>query len=739
MTSTGKNLHFRYYIYIFLAVAIFVFITFGWILSGKISSINKQFNQSAASESTMEVQHALENVIEQINSLAQETVSWDEVHQQLADPTYYGYWKVQRASTRKMPAHIENIDLYDANRIILGNTQETLSQSNISQVHNHYLATNNTLYYIGIYPIPSRIDTSTVSGYLLVRSNIIQALHDTSQLVVTDLDSIKVSGEDSPIIQPADVMKHLQFRARINPLFDELIKTTKSTLTYGFIILLFFTIFLYYIAQSLISKPLSRLTNYIDQLKLGTSAKNNNLRFKVLEFEHLRESIDNYQRELSRINSNLDRKNDELWNLAHHDPLTGAANRRAYEDDWKSYISIADNKRFDFSYMLIDCDHFKAINDTYGHETGDKLIVKLVDILLKSLRDGDKLYRIGGDEFVTILWNTNAEAADKVAQRCLDNIRNTSFNSLGINEPVTISIGLATQTIDSEGSMKTLPRQADIAMYHAKKSGSRSIIHYDESMEVMLAPLVSNRIIDAVIKAATTHEGITLHYQPVVNIKTRKIDYYETLLRIQDKQGLISAGDIFPVAEKLSLEAEIDLAVLKSVEHDLKHRLIPGNTGVSINFSAALFSIPDLTKKLQPLAEHLTDYAIIFEVTEKTLISDLKTVSLKLEQLRKQGFQIALDDFGSGYSSIRYLANMPIDIVKFDISMTRQLAQEDKSRAIISGTAGVILRSGFKLVAEGIENTDLIDLVTNMGATHMQGYALGKPLPLNVILQQATG
>jgi len=699
MTRNSKNLHFRHYIYIFLAVAIFTFIASGWILTKKISNINQQFSQSATNEATMEVKLAMENSIAQINKLAQETIIWDEIHQQLANPAYYGYWKAQRASSRKLPSHIDNIDLYDANRVILGKTQDAISKTNISQVNNHYLITNNALYYIGIFPIPSRIDTNTVSGYLLIRSNIIQSLIETRQFVVTDISSIKVISDGKILIQPGNVMSHLQFNPIINPLFNELIKTTKSTLIYGFIIIVFFTIFLYYIAQFLVSKPLSKLTNYVEQLKLGTSIKHNKLLFKVYEFDQLKESIDNYQQELTKINFNLDKKNDELWNLAHLDSLTGAANRRAYEDDWKSYISIADNKRFDFSYMLIDCDHFKAINDTYGHETGDKLIATLVSILHKSLRDGDKLYRIGGDEFVTILWNTNTDLADKVAQRCLDNIRNHSFNSLGINEPVTISIGIATQTIDSTGTMKTLPRQADIAMYHAKKSGSRSIIHYDESMETSLAPLVSNRVIDAVIKAANTKEGIAIHYQPVVNVKTGKTDYYEALLRIRDKQGIISAGDIFPVAEKLSLEAEIDLAVLLSIEHDLKNKLIPEKTGVSINFSAALFSLPDLIQRLQPLTLYLSDYAIVFEVTEKTLISDLSMVSLKLDKLRQQGFQIALDDFGSGYSSIRYLANMPIDIVKFDISMTRQLAKEDKSRAIISGTAGVIIGSGFKLVA----------------------------------------
>ena len=190
---------------------------------------------------------------------------------------------------------------------------------------------------------------------------------------------------------------------------------------------------------------------------------------------------------------------------------------------------------------------------------------------------------------------------------------------------------------------------------------------------------------------------------------------------------MIGAGEIFPVAENLFLEAELDLAVLKKIEDDLKNKLIPSATGVSINFSAAVFSQPDLIQRLLPLKAYLADYAIIFEVTEKTLIADLNMVSMKLNELRHHGFEIALDDFGTGYSSIRYLANMPIDIVKFDISMTRQLTAEDRARAIISGTAEVILKAGFKLVAEGIENVELQNLVIDMGATHMQGYALGKP------------
>ncbi|TNF36183.1 MAG: bifunctional diguanylate cyclase/phosphodiesterase, partial [Gammaproteobacteria bacterium] len=366
----------------------------------------------------------------------------------------------------------------------------------------------------------------------------------------------------------------------------------------------------------------------------------------------------------------------------------------------------------------------------YGHDIGDKLIIAMANLLQNSLREGDKLYRIGGDEFITILWNTNAETAEKIAQRCQQSIRAYPFTELGIKETVAISIGIAHCDCNTSAHLDDLPRQADIAMYHAKRPGSRSIIHYDRSYEHDAAPLISNRIINAVLKAANSAEGLVIFYQPIVSSESSEIEYYEALLRIEDTQGIIGAGDIFPVAEKLSLEAELDLEIIRQIDRDLTNNVVPANTGVSINCSSALFSLPDLIQHVSCLCQHLPDYTIILEVTEKTLITNLSMVSMKLTELRELGFQIALDDFGSGYSSIRYLANMPVDIVKFDISMIRQLANADRSRSIISGTARVILDSGFKLVAEGIENEELRQLVIAMGATHLQGYALGRPMRL---------
>jgi diguanylate cyclase (GGDEF)-like protein len=736
MNFFPTSFHFRHYVYLFLGIALTIFIISGLFIYEKIKHINNSFIEDSVREASIEVNHALDSTLEQIAMIAGDITEWDEIHQQISTPAYYGYWKKQRANTKTLPVYISGFDIYNTDMNILGNTDDPDSLPHLTETTSHFILNDHSLYHISIFPVYSRVDSKIIIGYLMMRADIITALTSSGRLVITDQASIRIKPGHTGTLTKQSVLETLEFDARKNPLFEELLFATKSTFVYGFTLIVLFTILFYFIITRIVKQPLDTLTDYIENLKSSTPRKQKKISFGVYEFDKLKQTIDNYQQELERIHNNLDEKNEELWKLAHNDSLTSTSNRRAYEEDWNSYISIANYKRLDFSYMLIDCDHFKAINDTYGHDVGDKVIICLAKIFQDSLREGDKLYRIGGDEFVTILWNTDAETADKIAQRCVENIRSQNFDNIGIHEPVTISIGIATRTKDSTIGLEALPRQADLAMYHAKKAGSRSIIHYNPSLETDIAPLVSNRIIDAVIKAAQNSEGIILHYQPVVNALSGRIDYYEALLRIRDSQGIIGAGDIFPVAEKLSLEAELDLAVLKSVEQDLNAGLLPENTGVSINFSAALFSLPDLLPRLTSLTSYLSRQTLVFEVTEKTLITDINTVSRKLAQLRELGFKIALDDFGSGYSSIRYLANMPIDIVKFDISMTRQLLTEDKSRSIISGTAAVILGSGFKLVAEGIENIQLQDLVINMGATHLQGYAIGKPMPLNGILRQ---
>ncbi len=727
-----QQLRFKQYIYIFLALAVLVFLIIGANIYFKLDDLEAQYKNSSHKASEIEMLRAIENINQNIDKLAGSIIDWDEVYQQLGNPYYYGYWKQQRISKANLPGYINTIELYDSEKHILGgNNQNDMPGTLDDSVMVYYIIENNQLFQIHFYPIPSRSNPSKTDGYLGLKTNYIHALLSISRLMFTDVSSIKVNENQKNDFNESDILDHIKFKPAINPVVTELKNTSTRAFTYGFILILFFIFVLYILVQYIINRPLEKLTSYIEQLKLGRSILTPDLHLPIFELNNLKQSIDVYQQELEKVYSNLDLKNEELWELAHHDSLTGVANRRAHDEDWKSYLAIAQNKRFNLSYMLIDCDHFKAINDTYGHEVGDKLIIAMANLLQNSLREGDKLYRIGGDEFITILWNTTPDTAEIIAERCLKNIRAYPFKEIGINETVTISIGISHCGCDSSGQLDDLPRKADIAMYHAKKSGSRSIIHYDKAYEKDAAPLVSNRVIDAVLKAANTSQGLVLHYQPIVNSVSGKTEYYEVLLRIRDKFGLIGAGDIFSVAEKLSLEAELDIEIIKSIEQDFDNQVIPAGTGVSINFSSALLSLPNLTQHITPLCKHLKEHIIVLEVTEKTLITNISMVSMKLVELREMGFQIALDDFGSGYSSIRYLANMPVDIVKFDISMIRQLTKEDKSRSIITGTARVILESGFKLVAEGIETDELKQLVLEMGATHLQGFALGKPMPLS--------
>jgi diguanylate cyclase (GGDEF)-like protein len=566
-----------------------------------------------------------------------------------------------------------------------------------------------------------------------LKIDLIATLLETSRFVFIDTTSISVRSPLPPHISRQEILDHIDFQPIGNPVFNDMHDLIYSTLRFAALVVMIFLILLYTMIRYIISKPISELSTYVDNLKLGKQDRHKLKALPIFELDNLRKSLDVYQSELESAYKSLDIKNDELWQLAHHDPLTGIANRRAFDKDWKSHLAIASDRRINISLMLIDCDHFKAINDTYGHDVGDLLIRQLSKLLQASIREGDRLYRTGGDEFVTILWETDRDTAEKIANRCLKSIRNQRFDELGIKEPISISIGISHKSDDMVNSLEELPRQADIAMYHAKRTGNRNIVHYELSLEKEIAPLVSNHILDAVIKAAESGSGIVMYYQPIIDAASNRVDYYEALVRIEDESGVITPGEIFSVVERLSLEAELDIAIIRQVTDDIAHNRLPEGTGVSINLSSTSLIMPDLAEHLKPLSRFIERQQCILEVTETTLITNINSASLKLSELRQQGFKVALDDFGSGYSSIRYLASMPIDIVKFDISMIRQLAKEG-TESVISGTAQVILNSGYKLVAEGIEDEAVKQLVVAMGATHLQGYLLGRPLPCKQII-----
>ena len=278
--------------------------------------------------------------------------------------------------------------------------------------------------------------------------------------------------------------------------------------------------------------------------------------------------------------------------------------------------------------------------------------------------------------------------------------------------------------------LQHLHRQADIAMYYAQRPGQGKIAVYSEEMGEGLEAVVSSAETSAVYEAMSDPSRLEMHYQPVLDLSTSRFDYYEALVRIRGEQGLVMPSSIFPVVELRGLECEFDLAVLERVRTDLEAGLVPDGAGVSLNVSGPGIVSQRVNDALMQFAPLLITHKLVLEVTETSLITQIAQASANLARLRKAGFIIALDDFGSGYSSLRYLSSMPVDLVKFDISMVRSLEESGRQAVFVEDLTRMIKDAGYRLVAEGIESESLLAKVRQLGFSHAQGFHIGRPAAL---------
>jgi diguanylate cyclase (GGDEF)-like protein len=411
--------------------------------------------------------------------------------------------------------------------------------------------------------------------------------------------------------------------------------------------------------------------------------------------------------------------------LARFDALTGLPNRTVLRDRMERALNEwrIDNM---CAIHFIDLDQFKQVNDTLGHTRGDMLLEAVAERLKNTIRDADVISRFGGDEFVILQAPIRSiEQGEALATRVLNALGGT-YDLDGHKVVVTTSIGiaLAKSRIDPE----QLLRNADIALYQAKADGRGTWRWFESKME---ASAQARRALELDLRSATESEAFELYYQPIFNLKTRRIETCEALLRWpHHERGMVSPAEFIPVAEEMGLIVEIgNQALYKAC---LECRRWPGDTAVAVNLSPIQFdrsNIPALVRETLA-ATNLPAQRLEIEITETTLLQNTRRTRADLQQLAEIGVKISLDDFGTAYSSLSYLHSFPFHKVKIDQSFLQDLNDDERRIMLLRGMTRLSAQLGLRVVVEGVETQQQLELLAGEDSIdEVQGYLLCRPMP----------
>jgi len=411
--------------------------------------------------------------------------------------------------------------------------------------------------------------------------------------------------------------------------------------------------------------------------------------------------------------------------MAHHDALTGLANRVLLNQRLEQALARAHRKEM-LAVHHLDLDQFKAVNDTFGHPVGDRLLNLVAERLRAVVRETDTIARMGGDEFV-IVQAQIAEAADAtaLAERIVHRV-SQPYDIDGQQAVIGVSIGIAVGPGDGI-SADMLLRNADLALYRAKGDGRGTFRFFEPAMDMQMQ---ARRTMEQDLRRALSGGEFELHYQPVVNLAQDEISGFEALIRWNHPtQGMVSPASFIPLAEEIGFIVPIGEWVIRQACATAARW--PGNLKVAVNISAVQFRNPGLSEVIvNALAASGLDPARLeIEITESVLLQNREATLAVLHQLRALGVRIALDDFGTGYSSLTYLQCFPFDKIKIDRSFVKDITENSGSLNIVRAVAALARGMGMAATAEGVETREQLDSITSEGCTEMQGFLFSRPLP----------
>jgi diguanylate cyclase (GGDEF)-like protein/PAS domain S-box-containing protein len=422
---------------------------------------------------------------------------------------------------------------------------------------------------------------------------------------------------------------------------------------------------------------------------------------------------------------------EQLRRRAFHDQLTGLPNRQSFVERLVRAHGRTKRSGRKVAVLFMDLDGFKVVNDSLGHETGDLLLVAIGERLRHRLRPGDTLARFGGDEFVVLLEEIKgSDGATEVAGRiteCFERPFVVGERKLF----VSASIGVALSTAGTT-SPEDLLRDADTAMYMAKDEHAGYRV-FDPAMHER----VLNRLgLENDLRHAIGNDEFRLYFQPKIRLDDDTIAMVEVLLRWQHPQrGLLMPDEFIPMAEETGLIAPVGRWVLgetcRQLRRWLDHHPRAGSLVACVNVSAGQLRYPDLLHDVRSALEDSGIEAgkLVLEITESALVDNMETSMTLLKELRSLGVRVALDDFGSDYSSLSYLMQLPVDIVKIDGSFAQSLGESPRARVIVEAIISLAHALGLEAVGEGVESAEQLDHLRSMGCDLVQGYHLARPMP----------
>jgi diguanylate cyclase (GGDEF)-like protein len=435
-----------------------------------------------------------------------------------------------------------------------------------------------------------------------------------------------------------------------------------------------------------------------------------------------------------------DRKSleDKIQHQAFHDSLTGLANRELFIDRVGHALLRQKRAGSPLAVLFLDLDDFKTVNDSLGHRAGDDLLIDVARRIDDALRPGDTVARLGGDELAVLLEDLDGvDGAVFVADR-IAGLFDSSFVVDGAQLSVHASIGIAYSPAGDGRSPDDLLRDADIAMYEAKRSGKGTFQLFEVGMRVA----ASERLrLKADLQGAVEKGELLLHYQPIVGLSDGRVDCVEALVRWEHpERGLVPPLEFIPFAEESGLIVQIGRWVLLEACRTAASWKGEHPPSVSVNVSPLRFRHPGFVEELKGAlaTTGLPADRLVLEITESALVEDVDKVVERLEELKQLGVHLAIDDFGTGYSSLSYLKHFAVDVLKIDKTFIDSIALGVEDSALARAVLRLGQSLGLKIVAEGVEDSAQADVLKHLGCPLAQGYLFSRPVTAEALAEVIT-